>query len=89
MRTVFGQDGDFGPMRQAQRLQMRRHAPRLIDSLRPGEVLNLSLAGGLGQEDVVGVLAFVLVDALKQHGGSGGHGLSLVVVDGVFALRTK
>ena len=80
MRTVFGQDGDFGAMGQPQRLQMRRHAPRLIDSLRPGEVLHLSLTGGLGQEDVVGLLAFVVIDALKQHGGSGRHGLSLVVV---------
>jgi hypothetical protein len=89
MGAVLGQDGHFGTMGQAQRFQMRRHAPGLVNGFSPSEVLNLPLTGGLGQENVAGVLAFVLIDALKHHGGSGGHGLSLVVVEGVFALRTK
>jgi hypothetical protein len=76
-------------MGQAQGFQMRCHAPGLVNRFSPSEVVHLPLAYGLRQKNTVGLLAFILIDALKHHGGSGCHGLSLVVVDGVLTIRTK
>ena len=61
-------------MGKSQGFQVRCHAARLVHRLRPGVVQHFAATNGLGQEDFVSEIFFMLVNAF-QHGFRGGrHG---------------
>jgi hypothetical protein len=71
--AIFGQDAHFGTGRQAQALQVRGHAPRLVHGLGPGVRGHLPPTGGLGQKNLLGQGFLVAINMIKQ--GGFGHGV--------------
>ena len=67
VRAVLRQDGDARAAREAVALQVRGHAPRLVEHLRPGVVDDAALALRLGQVDAVGQLRFVVEDVVEDQ----------------------
>ena len=67
VRRVLGEDADARAGLEAEALQVRGHAPRLVHDLAPREVLHVSAADGLREHDPVGRGALPVVESLERQ----------------------